>query len=340
VARRCFITGATGFIGGHVARALKARGDDVVCLARSVERAQGLTDLGCSVVLGDLSSEEGLARGVRDADVVVHAAANVSLGLVDPEQMWNDNVVGTERLIHLATEAGVERIVVVSSVDHFGGAGGREIDETFERSPEFVTVYEYTKHEATKVAMKYHEEAGAPVSIAYPGRTLGIADPNFGPLLELYAARKLPVLLAPDAWATYGAVEDVAEGIVLIADRGKPGEGYILAESPFTLRGLFRECERITGIPAPRWSIPRGLALRAAKVVQWLFVNTDWIEPVKGRPPLSVEVVRAAFALSAKHSNAKARRELGWEPTPVPQVLERILPWYREQAREKGLLRA
>ncbi|MCA9772976.1 MAG: NAD-dependent epimerase/dehydratase family protein [Myxococcales bacterium] len=329
-----FLTGATGYIGGHTARALLARGYDVIAYCRSVERAEPLIALGCKAAFGDLSNEDALYRGMASADTAVHAAAAVEMGLVDPKAMWETNVVGTLNVLKAAGAQGLDRIVVVSSVDHFGGTHGRWIDETFRHKARFATVYEFTKHHATLAAFKMQRDDGLPLSVVYPGRSIGADDPNFGPLWDLYARRRLFALVGARTFASYAAVEDVAEGIVLALERGRAGEGYMLCESSRRLADVFKTAERLTGIPAPRIHIPDGVAKGAARAVQWLFRNTNWIPPVKGgQPPLSVELARGAIELNARHSGDKARAELGWSPRPFDEVLAGMLPWYIARAR-------
>lgn len=328
-----FVTGATGFIGGWVARKLLERGDRVIALARGVAKAQPLSEMGCQIALGDLANEDALWKAMERADAVVHAAANVSMGLVDPKQMWEDNVGGTERVLRAAQAREVPRIVVVSSVDHFGGAGGRLIDETHERAPTFSTVYEFTKHHATRLAFQAHREAGAPVTVVYPGRTLGPEDPNFGPLFDVWASGRLLAFLGLGAYGTYSHVEDVAEGVLLALDKGRAGEGYIVADAPRSWGELFALAGHIAGVPAPRADIPRALALPAARLVQWLFQRTKLIPPVKGgQPPLSVELVRGATELSARHSSRKIKEELGWRPRPFHAVLEEVTAFHLARA--------
>lgn len=329
-----FLTGATGYIGGHTARVLLARGYEVIAYCRSVERAQPLVDLGCKAAFGDLANEDALYKGMASADAAVHAAADVQVGIVDPKAMWETNVGGTVRAVKAAAARGLERIVVVSSVDHFGGTRGRWIDETFRHKGRFATVYEFTKHHATAAAFKMQREENLPLSVVYPGRAIGPADPNFGALWDLYVRRRLLALAGARTFASYAAVEDMADGIVRALERGRAGEGYILAESSHTLAGVFALAERLTGIPAPRIHIPDGVAKRGARIVQWLFRNTNWIPPVKGgQPPVSVELVRGAIELSARHAADKARAELGWSPRPFEEVLARTLDWYVERAR-------
>src|SRR5215211_1071490 len=147
---RVFLTGGSGFIGGHVARRLRERGDDVVALARSAEKAAPLRELGCEVVEGDLSDVAAIGRGLEGCDAAIHAAAIYKVGIPKSERqgMWDANVKGTERVLDAAIDAGVGRIVYVSTVNVFGNTRGRVVDEDYERDEAdgFLSCYDETKY--------------------------------------------------------------------------------------------------------------------------------------------------------------------------------------------------
>src|SRR5947208_8149707 len=224
---RAFVTGGTGFVGGHVVRKLRERGDDVVALVRSPQKAGQVRDLGCEIGRGDLGDEEVIRKAVVGCDAVFHVAAMYEVGIPESKKaaMYDANVKGTERVIDAAVEAGVGKIVYVSTVGVFGDTKGRVVDETYDREPTgFMSYYEETKFFAHELA-KDRISKGAPIVIVQPGGIYGPGDPSVvGTLIGIIRRFGLPLLVFPDAGFNLVYVEDVAEGILLAHDRGEIGE--------------------------------------------------------------------------------------------------------------------
>jgi dihydroflavonol-4-reductase len=169
---RVFLTGGTGFIGGHVARKLRERGDDVAALARSPEKGAALTELGCELISGDLSDETAIATGLRDADAAIHGAAVYEVGIPEREHaaMYEANVVGTENVLRAALVAKTPKIVYISTVAAFGNTHGEVVDESYEHpGREFTSYYEQTKFEAHRVA-EAPDRRGGPAVRDRPAR--------------------------------------------------------------------------------------------------------------------------------------------------------------------------
>ena len=212
---KAFVTGATGFIGGHVARMLRERGDDVVALVRSPEKAGELRDLGCELIEGDLSSVDAIGRGAEGADAVFHIGAVYKVGIPksEHEAMYDANVRGTERVLDAAIEAKVPRIVYVSTCAVFGDTGGEVVDETYRRAgDDFTSYYDETKFLAHQVAEE-RIAGGAPIVIVQPGGVYGPNDHSeLGNMIDQTATGKLPAKMFPDGGFMLCHVEDIAAG--------------------------------------------------------------------------------------------------------------------------------
>src|SRR5437588_3152321 len=239
---RAFVTGATGFIGSHVARKLRERGDDVVALVRSPEKAGELRELGCQLVEGSLSDEEAIRRGVQGADAVFHVGASYKVGIPRSHRpaLHDANVRGTERVLDAAVEAGVNRIVYVSTGNAYGNTHGQVVDESYVRPqpPDFLSYYDQTKYEAHQVALDRISK-GTPIVIVQPCAVYGPDDPSeVGNMIDQTRTGKLKLRMFPDAGFNFAYVEDIAAGIVLAHDKGRIGESYNLAGPKSTMGEL------------------------------------------------------------------------------------------------------
>jgi dihydroflavonol-4-reductase len=220
---RAFVTGATGFIGGRLVRALVRRGDDVAALVRSPARASALADLGVELVEGDLASAEAIRRGVDGCDAAFHVAAAYRIGVAAREAaaMHAVNVCGTERVLDAAAAAGVARIVYVSTVNVFGNTKAAVVDETYRRRPgEFVSAYDETKYLAHRAAEE-RIRGGAPIVIALPGVVYGPGDTSqIGAEVGRAQAGTLRYVSFPTLGFNAVHVDDVVAGLLLVHDRG------------------------------------------------------------------------------------------------------------------------
>ena len=191
---KAFVTGGTGFIGSRVVRRLRERGDEVVARERSPEKASELRELGCELVEGDLTSEQAIRDGVRGCDAVFHIAAVYKVGIPGSERpaMRDANVGGTERVLDAAIEAGVQRIVYVSTVNVFGNTHGAVVDETYTRNGgDFLSCYDETKWQSHQVALDRIGK-GAPIVIVQPGGVYGPGDHSeLGKMIDPAATGKL-----------------------------------------------------------------------------------------------------------------------------------------------------
>jgi nucleoside-diphosphate-sugar epimerase len=315
---KVFLTGGTGFIGTHLTQALVKRGWQVTVLTRtgtSPETAP--TGLAAAQgVKGDVTDPESLRAAMVGADLVIHNAGWYEIGLKesDKAKMQAINVEGTRNVLALAQELKIPKVVYTSSTTAFGDTSGQMVDETFERTSRPITYYEETKTEAHAIAREYQAQ-GLPLVIACPAQVIGPGDHSaFGWYAWLYVRSLLPpIIWAPEGTFTFGYVEDVAEGLALVAEKGRAGETYFLGGGTISLRGLMPVWKQaVGGIPPFIW-LPKPLAL-----VQGMLV-----EPILHLLGVSAfisrEVVEGSF-VSYQFSSEKAKRELGWQPRTVEQA--------------------
>jgi dihydroflavonol-4-reductase len=317
---KAFVTGGTGFIGQHVVRKLLERGYDVAALARSDSSAATLQAAGAQVVRGDISDKAAMRAGMAGVDVVFHIAAWYKVGDPDWLQAERINVGGTRNVLTLAVELEVPRIVYVSTIAVFGDTQGQLPTEDDELAGNFRTEYERTKWLAHyKVAVPLIEE-GAPIIIVMPGGAYGPGDHSFlGQLMTMFY-RGVPVVTGPETAFTYAHVEDIAEGIVLAAEKGELGETYILAGPAAPLGEIVDFWSYLTGKPAPLVRVPSAVINKLAPLM-------DAVGSVVPLPRMFAgETLRSAGATYIA-SAAKARAELGWKPRPLQAGMMETFDW-------------
>ncbi|MQA74404.1 MAG: NAD-dependent epimerase/dehydratase family protein [Solirubrobacterales bacterium] len=319
---RIFLTGGTGFIGGRVARALRERGDEVRALARSVERGAELERLGCELVIGDLADDAAIASGLEGREALIHGAAIFEVGIPAGEHraMYEANVLGTERVLETALEAGTPKVVYVSTVGAFGNTHGELVDESY-RHPGagFTSYYEQTKYEAHQIAERLIAERGLPCVIVQPGGVYGPDDHSaIGRQIDQFLAGRMPLLVFPDLGLNMAHVDDVAAGILLALDRGKPGESYVLGGEITTMRELMATVARVAGKRPPTRAVPTA-ALRALAPVGPL------VGRLMGQPPNLRELISSADGVTFWAKHDKAIAELGYSPRGLETGLRDML---------------
>lgn len=318
---RVFLTGGTGFIGGHVARRIRQRGDEVVCLARNREKAGALVAQGCEIVEGDLADETAIRAGIEGADAVIHGAAIYEVGIPASERqpMYEANVVGTERVLRAALQAEVPRVVYISTVAAFGNTHGQVVDESY-RHPgaDFTSYYEETKFRAHEVARRLIAE-GLPCVIVQPGGVYGPDDHSaIGRQIHQFLAGRLPLLPFPDLGMNMVHVEDVADGVLLALDKGKPGESYVLGGQITTMREVINTAGKVVGRKPPGRAMPTAVmkAMRPAGPL---------VGKLMGQPPNLAELVSSADGVTFWARHDKAMAELGYSPRGLEQGLRETL---------------
>src|SRR5437762_8623294 len=296
---RVFVTGATGFVMGAVARALRARGDAVTALVRDPSRAGSLAALGCELVAGDVIHPAAAIPDLHRADALVHGAAIYEIG-VTPERrlvMEDTNVTGTRRMLDAARAAGVARIVYVSTIAAFGNTHGAVVAEGYRPTSPPTSAYEDTKRRAHDIALDA-AKGGAPIVIVQPGQVYGPND-HFavGANFRALAEGRLRYRAFEDLGLNLVHVDDLADGIVRALDRGRAGECYILGGEIAALGDAYRAVAMATGREFPRLLLPSAIARVAGRLI-----------------PSMREVVSSADGVTFSATDAKARAELGTAP--------------------------
>src|SRR5471032_3350507 len=322
---KAFITGATGFVGSHVARALAAQGAELRLLVRSTSRLDNIADLRAETAIGDLRDSESLKKGMAGCEFVFHVAADYRLWVRDPEQMYRSNVEGTRAIIRAAQESGVRRVICTSSVATMGFT--REGHVAREGSPvsikDMVGHYKRSKFMAEEIALEAGRD-GANVVVVNPTTPIGeydIKPTPTGRIVVDFLKRKFPAYV--DTGLNLADVKEVARGHVLAMEKARPGERYILGGENLTLKQILDKLAEITGLPSPTMKVPHGVAMGFAAFDQF-FTGT-----LLGKEPrATLEAVKMGrkkmFA-----SSAKAERELGYRVIPVENALRRAVAWFQ-----------
>lgn len=317
---KVFVTGANGFIGSHLARKLAARGDEVICLVRDPARVPaGLTKPNLRWVRGDVTDPGSMKEQMRGADAVFHLAGLYKYGPKFIPQMRAVNVDGARNVLETAAELGVPKIIHTSTVGVFGNTHGKIVDESYHgNKAEMNSEYERTKYEAHYEAAVPLQEKGAPVIITQPGGVTGAGDtsPHMGQV-ELFLNRT-PIGMGAESGLTFAHVDDIADGHILAAERGTPGEAYILAGPALTWKEVFELLEKISGIPAPRiwlpgWTVPPTQAVLRA------------LEGLGVTLPYASESLGSLNHYTYWATADKAKRELGWKPRAIEKVFREVL---------------
>jgi dihydroflavonol-4-reductase len=318
---KVFVTGGTGFIGGHVVRRLLERGDEVVALARSPEKGQALAEVGAELRAGDLSDRAALTAGMAGCDTVVHGAAIYEVGIPKSERpaMYQANVIGTENALGAALDAKVGKVVYISTIGAFGNTHGNVVDESYEHPGQsFTSYYEETKYEAHLIAKRLITE-GLPCVIVQPGGVYGPDDHSaIGKQIHDFLSGRMPLVPFADLGMNMIHVEDVAAGVLLALDKGEVGESYVLGDQITTMRGLMEATARVTGKRPPRGNLPTGLMKVAAPL-------GPVIGRVMGQPPNFRELISSGDGVTFWAKHDKAVRELGFQPRGLETGLRQTL---------------
>jgi nucleoside-diphosphate-sugar epimerase len=318
---KAFVTGGTGFIGERLVKRLRDRGDDVVALVRSREKGKKLEEMGATLVEGDLSSSDAIHSAVKGCDAAFHVAAVYKVGIPEKEHeaMYDANVRGTERVLDAAFQAGVSRIVYVSTINVFGNTRGEVVDETYERpGDDYLSYYDETKYLSHQVA-KERIDKGVPVVIVQPGGVYGPGDHSeVGNVIDQVANGKLKALPFAGLGLNLVYVDDVADGIVLAHDKGKVGESYVLGGEITTMRGMVDKTAKIAGRKPPKRDMPSGVIKLAAPA-------GPLVGKMMGFPPNFRELISASDGVTYWGKDDKARRELGYSPRDLDTGLRQTL---------------
>jgi nucleoside-diphosphate-sugar epimerase len=300
---RYAITGATGFVGGALARQLREAGHEVRALVRDPGKASALTALGVELVPGDLDDTAALDRLCDGVDGLFHVAGWYKLGQRDPSVGDRVNVVGTRNVLEAARRAGVRKVVYTSTLAVNSDTHGQVYDETHRHTGDFVSDYDRTKAQAHGIAERFATD-GLPVVLVQPGLVYGPGDTaQSGALLEQVVRGKRPQV-PHGGGACWAHVDDVAAGHALAMERGVAGESYMLAGPRSTLADALRRLAAIAGTKGPM-VLPDGMVRATAAVL----AAVGRVVPLP--PDFAAETLRASLA-TYYGSPAKAERDLGW----------------------------
>jgi nucleoside-diphosphate-sugar epimerase len=317
---RYFVTGATGFLGGELARQLVALGHQVTALVRSPANAEGLRALGITLAEGDITDKESMRAPMSGADGLFHCAAWYKIGVAGVAVAERINVGGTRNVLELMRDLRIQKGVYTSTLAVFSDTDGREVDETYYHAGPFLSEYDRTKWRAHyEVALRMIKEDALPLVIVQPGVIYGPGDTSgMRQAFVQYLQGKLAAIPAKTAFS-WAHVEDVARAHILAMEKGRPGEAYIVAGPSHTMIEAFQLAKEITGIDPPSFHPPPGLMKTMSAVMKVVGA----VVPVTGQ--ISAESLRVLAGVTYLGSNAKARTELDYDPRPLREGLQPTL---------------
>ncbi|RJQ55345.1 MAG: NAD-dependent epimerase/dehydratase family protein [Desulfobacteraceae bacterium] len=328
---RAFVTGATGFVGYHVAKRLKAQSCDVRALVRKSGNAADLLAIDVEPVPGDIRDPDSVLKGMRGCDQVYHVAADYRLWVPDPETMYDINVNGTANILECARRLKVEKIVYTSTVGVWPGS--TDAMPMNENSPsslqDMIGHYKRSKYMAENEVFR-HIRSGLPVVIVNPSTPIGSMDRKptpTGKIIRDFLIGKIPAYM--NTGLNFADVEDVACGHWLAAVRGSVGDRYILGNRNMTLREFFESLARTSGKKPPRIKapyLPILLAAYADEALSRCFRKREVRVPVTG-----VKMARKFMYFDS----GKAFRELGLPQTPIEAAIKKAVDWFSDKRQSR-----
>ena len=322
---RVFLTGATGFLGSHVARVLSEQGAELRFLVRPTSNLKNLEGLKADTATGDLRDAASLEKAMSGCDTVFHVAADYRLWVRDPAEMYRSNVAGTRAVLEAARKNNVRRVVYTSSVATIGfTSDGKPADEDSPVSlADMIGHYKRSKFMAEQIALEAGR-SGLEVVTVNPTTPVGEQDVKPTPTGRIvldFLKRKFPAYV--ETGLNLVDVRECARGHVMALEKGKTGERYILGGEDLTLKQILDKLGKLTGLPSPKIKLPYIFAFAAGVVDEAITAGL-----LHREPRATVDTVRMGkkkmFA-----SSAKAEHELGWKLVPVEDALRRAVDWFR-----------
>jgi dihydroflavonol-4-reductase len=320
---KLFITGATGFVGSHVARMAAEQGAGLRLLTRRTSKTENLPK-SAELVQGDLREPAKFAAALRGCDALIHVAADYRLWVPDPVEMYKANVEGTREVLRLAREAGVRRVVYTSSVATMGFRKDASVvdEETAVSEADMIGHYKRSKWMAEQEAIAA-ARAGQEVVILNPTTPVGAMDAKptpTGRIIVDFLNKKFPAYV--DTGLNLVDVDEIARMHLAALERGCFGERYILGGENMTLKQILDKLAGMTGLPSPAMKVPHAVAMAFA------FFDETITGKLRGKEPrATVEAVRMGKKMMWA-SSAKAERELGWRVLPVEDALRKAVEWF------------
>src|ERR1700681_1371907 len=316
------VTGAAGFLGSHVARQLVARGEDVRVLVRASSSNRAIADLSLEYVTGDLRDQSSLAHAMTGVQRVFHVAADYRLWSKNPQDIYDSNVGGTKNLLAAARLAGVQKLIYTSTVATIAVDRPALPNEfTDAKLDEMIGHYKRSKWMVEREALNAAKD-GLPVVVVMPTTPVGPWDwkpTPTGKIILDFLNGRMPGYV--ETGLNFVGVEECAAGHLLVAEKGKVGERYLLGGENLTLKAMLDALSKITGLPAPKLKIPHGLALGVA------YASTVFSRLLGREPGIPIEGVKIARHMMFVDCS-RAQRELGFQAGPVGAALDRAVRWY------------
>lgn len=321
-----FLTGATGFLGGALAKQLRQQQHDVIAIVRSPEKAKDLIALGVTIVKGDITDKESMRDAMRGCDGVFHVAGWYKIGVKDRSPGQKINVEGTRNVLELMKELEIKKGVYTSTVAINSDTHGETPNENFHFKGKFLSEYEKTKAEAHDLAEQFIVH-GLPLVIVMPGLIYGPDGTSMSDdALRLYLKKKLPIIPKQAAYS-WGHVDDIAHAHILAMEKAAIGSTYIIAGENHTLVEAFDIAQQITGIKAPASVPPMMLKISGAFV--------SFFELFFALPEMySSEAMRVQAGVTYLGDNSKAKHDLGYNPRPLEIGLKQTIEYEQEKLKK------
>ncbi len=315
---KALVTGANGFTGSHLVKALLQRDATVVAYVRPSSQLDRLAGLPITYAYGDITDQNALTEAMKDVDTVFHTAAYVELGLVDAQKMERVNVQGTQAVLAAAQIAQVSTLIYCSTIGVLGDTQGHVADETFQRTQTtFSSAYDRTKYLAQQ-AVDAAAQQGLNAMSVLPSGIFGPDDPHFGPVLQTFRKGRLKLWAGGDRITGIVHVDDLVEAMILATEKGKRGEHYIISAGEMSTREMFRQLSEYSGIPAPA-EAPEILVRILGTLLDPIGRLLRW------QTPLSRERVHYIYDRCVRVSGNKARSQLGWNPRSTEETLRELV---------------
>ncbi|MBH8573973.1 NAD-dependent epimerase/dehydratase family protein [Nostocaceae cyanobacterium CENA369] len=315
---KALVTGANGFTGSHLVKALQKQSTTVVGLVRKSSNLARLGDRNVQLIYGDITDRDALKTAMNGVDTVFHTAAYVELGIVDEPEMKRVNVEGTRAVLEVAQAVGVSKLVYCSTIGIFGDTKGQLINETFTRTQKnFSSAYDRTKYQAQQLVDKFAQD-GLPVVSVLPSGIFGTDDPHFGPVLQQFVKGRLKVWAGGDRITGIVHVDDLATAMILAAEKGTIGGHYIISAGELKSREMFEIISKETGVSVPR-EVPKPLVRLAGNLLTPIGKLLKW------QPPISRERVHYIYDRCVRVDATKARNELNWHPRSASETLLELI---------------
>lgn len=316
---KAFVTGANGFTGSHLVKAIEQRSGTVVGMVRRTSDLSRLSGCHVQLVYGDVLDQKTLKQAMAEVDVVFHTAAYVELGLVNVIEMERINVEGTRAVLEAAKATNVKKMVYCSTIGVYGDTQGRVIDETFQRSQtDFSSAYDRTKYLAQQLVDQAAAD-GLPVVSIMPSGILGSDDPHFGPVVKTFLKGWLKLWVGGDRITGIVHVDDLVDLMLLAAEQAPPGSHYIASTGDLPTREMFNLLSQASGVAVPV-EVPKPLVRLLGNILDPIGQLLAW------NPPISRERVHYLYDRCVRVDGSKAKRELGWQPRSPKATIEGIIP--------------